>query len=109
MSRCRQQQGQPRSARRSRRLGTVTAAAGLLTQDAAKRTLPAQLLDLFEPVDGSLSVLAGYIGPHKIMWATDYAHSDGFFPGAPQMIGERIGPLSPEAKHQALAGRAMGF
>jgi hypothetical protein len=44
------------------------------------------------------------------MWATDYdAHSDGFFPGAPQMIGERIGPLSPEAKHQALAGRAMRF
>jgi hypothetical protein len=35
----------------------------------------------FEPVEGSLSVLAGYIGSHKIMWATDYPHSDGFFPG----------------------------
>jgi hypothetical protein len=44
--------------------------------------------------------LANYIGPHKIMWATDYPHSDGFFPGAPQMIGERIGLLSPEARHQ---------
>jgi len=28
-------------------------------------------------------VLADYIGPNKIMWATDYPHSDGFFPGAP--------------------------
>ena len=36
----------------------------------------------FEPVEGGLSVLADYIGPHKIVWATDYPHSDGFFPGA---------------------------
>jgi len=35
----------------------------------------------FEPVEGSLSISADYIGPHKIMWATDYPHSDGFFPG----------------------------
>jgi uncharacterized protein len=40
----------------------------------------------FEAVEGSISALADYIGPHKIMWATDYPHSDGFFPGVPQMI-----------------------
>jgi hypothetical protein len=34
-------------------------------------------------VEGSFAVLADYIGPHKIMWATDYPHSAGFFPGAP--------------------------
>src|SRR5438132_9472031 len=28
------------------------------------------------------------------MWATDYPHSDGFFPGAPQMLRERLGRLS---------------
>ena len=47
--------------------------------------------------------------PHKIMWATDYPHSDGFFPGAPQMLRERLGPLSPEAKHRVLTGGALGF
>jgi hypothetical protein len=47
--------------------------------------------------------------PHKIMSATDYPHQDGFFPGAPQMMRERLGPLSPEAKHQVLAGGALGF
>jgi len=26
----------------------------------------------FAPVEGSLSILAGYIGSHKIMWATDF-------------------------------------
>jgi hypothetical protein len=53
--------------------------------------------------------LADYIGPHKIMRATDCPHQDGFFPGAAQMVGERIGPLSPEARHQVMAGGAMGF
>jgi len=50
-----------------------------------------------------------YLGPHKIMWATDYPHSDGFFPEAPEMIRERLEPLSPDARHQVMAGGAMGF
>jgi hypothetical protein len=32
---------------------------------------------------------------HKIMCVTDCPHSDGCFPGAPQMLRERLGPLSP--------------
>ncbi len=44
----------------------------------------------FEPVENSIAVLADYVGPNKIMWATDYPHQDGFFPGAPQMLRERI-------------------
>ena len=63
----------------------------------------------FEPVEGSIKVLADYIGPHKILWATDYPHPDGFFPGAPKMIEERMQGLSPETKHQIMAGGAMGF
>src|SRR5439155_19698294 len=35
----------------------------------------------FEPVEESLKVLADYLGPNKILWATDYPHVDGFFPG----------------------------
>ncbi len=34
-----------------------------------------------------------------------YPHSDGFFPGAPRMLSERLGPLSPEAKHQGARRR----
>ena len=37
------------------------------------------------------------------------AFLDAFFPGAPQMLSERLGRLSPEAKHQVLAGGALGF
>jgi predicted TIM-barrel fold metal-dependent hydrolase len=62
----------------------------------------------FEPVERSLSVLADYIGPNKILWATDYPHPDGFFPGAPKMIADRP-ELSAETKRQILAGGAKGF
>jgi len=39
------------------------------------------------------------------MWATDYNES---FPGAPQMIGERIRPLTAE-EASGVGGGAMGF
>jgi len=40
----------------------------------------------FEPVASSIAVPANYIGPHEIMWATDYPHPDGFFPGAYPLV-----------------------
>jgi predicted TIM-barrel fold metal-dependent hydrolase len=81
--------------------------------DSGLTTRPSELFQRncwisFEPVEGSLSVLADYIGPHKILWATDYPHADGFFPGAPDLIAKRP-ELSPETKQQILAGGAMGF
>jgi predicted TIM-barrel fold metal-dependent hydrolase len=62
----------------------------------------------FEPVEGSLNVLADYIGPHKILWATDYPHPDGFFPGAPAMIAGRP-ELSEATKREILGGGARRF
>jgi uncharacterized protein len=58
----------------------------------------------FEPVEGSLAHLAEYLGPHKIIWATDYPHLDGFFPGAPAMIAEK---LPEKSKRQVLAESAI--
>ena len=60
----------------------------------------------FEPVEGSLAHLADYLGPHKILWATDYPHPDGFFPGAPAMIAEK---LSAENRRTVLAEGAIQF
>ena len=40
----------------------------------------------YEPVEGSLAHMVDYIGPHKVLWATDYPHPNGFFPGAPEQI-----------------------
>ena len=60
-------------------------------------------------LESNIAVLADHIGAHEILWATDYPHQDGFFPGAPQMLRARLGPPSREAKHQVLAGGALRF
>jgi len=60
----------------------------------------------FEPVEGSLAVLAEYLGPTKILWATDYPHPDGFFPGAPALIAEK---LPEKFRRQVLAESALQF
>jgi predicted TIM-barrel fold metal-dependent hydrolase len=82
--------------------------------DSGLKTRPSELFRRncsisFEPVEGSLKVLADYIGPNKILWATDYPHSDGFFPGAPKMILDRLEGVSPETRHGVMAGGAIGF
>jgi predicted TIM-barrel fold metal-dependent hydrolase len=63
----------------------------------------------FEPVESSIAVLADYLGPDKIMWATDYPHQDGFFPGAPQMVRDRLKGTSPATQRGVMAGGALSF
>jgi hypothetical protein len=82
--------------------------------DSGLKTRPSDLFRRncwisFEPVEGSLKVLAEYIGANKILWATDCPHHDSFFPGAPQMIRDRLAGASPEVQHQVMAGGAMAF
>ncbi len=60
----------------------------------------------YEPVEGSLRHLVDYVGPTKILWATDYPHPDGFFPGAPAQIAEK---LPEEYRRKVLAEGAMQF
>ncbi|MHA1568811.1 MAG: amidohydrolase family protein, partial [Alphaproteobacteria bacterium] len=60
----------------------------------------------FEPVEGALKVLADYIGPTNILWATDYPHVDGFL-NAPETI-RRMG-LAPETLAGVLGGGARRF
>ncbi len=60
----------------------------------------------FEPVERSLTLLADYLGPENILWATDYPHFDGFW-GAPKMITE-LG-LPPATLKKVLAGGARRY
>jgi predicted TIM-barrel fold metal-dependent hydrolase len=83
-----------------------------LYRDASVTVRPSELFQRncwisFEPVEKSLAVLADYIGPNKILWATDYPHPDGYFPGAPGMIAAM--GLSEETKRAVLAQGAMEF
>jgi uncharacterized protein len=62
----------------------------------------------FEPVESALGVLAEFIGPDRILWATDYPHPDGFFPGAPRMIRQVPG-LAPATAEKILSAGARSF
>jgi uncharacterized protein len=82
--------------------------------DSGLETRPSELFQRncwisFEPVEGSIKVLADYIGPGKILWATDYPHPDGFFPGAPQMMLDRLEGTSAATTQGVMAGGAMCF
>ena len=82
--------------------------------DSSLKTRPSEIFQRncwisFEPVENSLKVLADYIGPHKILWATDYPHRDGFFPGAPAMMAERLKGLPAATQRAVMAGGAKGF
>jgi predicted TIM-barrel fold metal-dependent hydrolase len=82
--------------------------------DSGSKTRPSELFRRncwisFEPVEGSLKVLADYIGPSKIMWATDYPHPDGFFPGAPKMVEKLLEGTSAETHRPVMGGGAAGF
>jgi predicted TIM-barrel fold metal-dependent hydrolase len=60
----------------------------------------------FEPVEHSLSVLADYIGPENILWATDYPHTDGF----PDAVGlMRSLGMAPATERRVLAEGAIRF
>ena len=69
--------------------------------NAAERDFPAQLLDFVRTGGRQPAVLADYIGPHKILWATDYPHPDGFFPGAPAMVRKNLAGLSENTHQQS--------
>src|SRR6266851_4014081 len=60
----------------------------------------------FEPVEGTLALLADYLGSDNILWATDYPHLDGF-PNAPQMI-KAMG-MPEKTLWNVMAGGAMRY
>jgi len=82
--------------------------------DSGLKTRPSELFQrncwiAFEPVEHCLHALVDYVGPHKVLWATDYPHPDGFFPGAPRMVRDLIKDKSAETVSQVMAGGAKGF
>jgi uncharacterized protein len=35
-------------------------------------------------------MMVDILGPNKMLWATDFPHGDGFWPGAPKMIKDKL-------------------
>jgi uncharacterized protein len=61
----------------------------------------------FEPVETTLRFMVEPLGANKILWATDYPHKDGWFPGAPNMVEDLVPSGIP--KRDVLGQGAMDF
>jgi predicted TIM-barrel fold metal-dependent hydrolase len=61
----------------------------------------------FEPVEGTLPLLADYLGRETILWATDYPHSDGYT-DAPGMI-RKIKGMTPDLVKTIMSTGAKRF
>jgi len=78
-------------------------------QDAAKRVVPVQLLDLVRAGRGQHQGARRLYRPEQDPVGDRLPASDGFFPGAPDMLRERLKGTSPETQRGVFAGGAMGF
>jgi predicted TIM-barrel fold metal-dependent hydrolase len=61
----------------------------------------------FEPDDPTLPRLADLIGPDRILWASDFPHSDAIYPGAGEAIRSLVAPLPPEQQEMIAGANAV--
>ena len=98
----------PGLSKRDRSLITVAALVALYRPEQLRGHLERALSNgvTKDELSELITHLAEYLGPHKILWATDYPHPDGFFPGAPALIAEK---LAEGDRRKVLAESAMQF
>jgi len=60
----------------------------------------------FEPVENGIAYAAEHLGADKLLWATDYPHGDGYFPGAPASVAKKV---PDKMRHAVMAQGAMDF
>jgi predicted TIM-barrel fold metal-dependent hydrolase len=61
----------------------------------------------FEPDDPTLPRLADMIGPDRILWASDFPHSDAIYPGAGKAIRDLVVGLPPDQQEQIIGANAV--
>jgi predicted TIM-barrel fold metal-dependent hydrolase len=61
----------------------------------------------FEPDDPTLPRLADLIGPDRILWASDFPHSDAIYPGAGKAIRNLVAPLPVDQRAMIAGGNAI--
>jgi predicted TIM-barrel fold metal-dependent hydrolase/ketosteroid isomerase-like protein len=60
----------------------------------------------YEVDEKTLPVLAGLIGPERIVWGSDYPHHDATFPGAVAALRRTMAPLPPDDQARILGANA---
>ena len=61
----------------------------------------------FEPDDPTLPRLADLIGVDRILWASDFPHSDAIYPGTVKALEDTIAPLTDDVKDRIRGANAV--
>jgi uncharacterized protein len=61
----------------------------------------------FEPDDPTLPRLADLIGEDRILWASDFPHSDAIYPGTVKALEDTIAPLGDDVKARIRGTNAL--
>jgi predicted TIM-barrel fold metal-dependent hydrolase len=60
----------------------------------------------FEPEEWNLAACAEWLGPERVLWASDYPHPE-FHPGVVKELREAIAPLPEDAQRNILGENAI--
>jgi predicted TIM-barrel fold metal-dependent hydrolase len=61
----------------------------------------------FSPDDPTLVTTAQFVGDDRILWATDFPHLDGVYPGASKELFDTVAGLDPAARSRIAGGNAL--
>ena len=61
----------------------------------------------FEPNDPTLPRVADLIGVDRILWASDFPHSDAVYPGSVKALEQTIAPLADSVKERIRGANAV--
>jgi len=63
----------------------------------------------FEIDEGTLPVLAPFLGDDRIVWGSDYPHADSTFPGAVTELERTLAPLDEDSRQRVLGANAAAL
>ena len=79
-------------------------AAGALPSDFVRRNVWVQFCE-----DPSAAAVALSIGSERVLWGSDYPHSEGLFPRSHEVFADRTAALDPEARQRIATGNAAAL
>jgi predicted TIM-barrel fold metal-dependent hydrolase len=61
----------------------------------------------FSPEDPTLASSVSFLGDDRILWATDFPHLDGKYPGAVSLLNESLSSLPDESRERIAGANAV--
>jgi len=61
----------------------------------------------FDPGEHTMAMLANFVGPDSLIWASDFPHSDARYPGVVDELREHTEAMEPGARAKLFGLNAL--